>query len=201
VVDALVDLGEDRRDAEQALVLARAGFRDLEDLRLGLIEQLVHFLAARRERAFRDLGRHPREAPLHRALAHELRVAAHVERARRVLGERGEIRRPAGLVLVLARVDRFRDRHHVGRPRVLDQLLDVLPDAAVVVAVEIVARDDVGDAVECLVIDEERAEERLLGFHGMRRHPQRDELRIGGFLTNELRCSGHLFISLPGRAS
>src|SRR2546429_4535008 len=106
VVDALIDAREDRRDANQSLVLARAGFGDLEDLRLGLIEQLPDLLARRRERRFGDLGGDLREAPLHRALAHELRIAAHVERAWRVLRERGEIGGAPGLVLVLARLDR-----------------------------------------------------------------------------------------------
>src|SRR3546814_2243183 len=53
---------------------------------------------------------HLGEAPLHRALAHQLGVAADVERAGSVLGERREVGGAAGLVLVLARLHRLGHR-------------------------------------------------------------------------------------------
>jgi hypothetical protein len=91
------------------------------------------------------LGSDLREAPLHRALAHQLGVAADVERARRVLRQRAEVGRAAGLVLVLARLDRLRDRDHVGGPARLDQPCDMAPQPAVIVAVEVLAGDEVRD--------------------------------------------------------
>src|SRR5262249_51961096 len=178
VVDVLVDPREDRCDADQPLVLAGAGFRDLENLRLRLVEQLPDFLARGRERRFGDLGRDLREATLHRALAHQLRIATYVERTGGILGERGEVRGAAGLVLVLARLDRFRNRDDIRRPRMLDQLGDVPPDAAVVVAIEVVRGDQIGDAIERLVVDQQRPEERLLRLYRVRRYTKRDELRV-----------------------
>ena len=38
-----------------------------------------------------------------------------------------------------------------------------------VVAVKVFARDEVGDAIERLVVDQQRAEERLLGLDRVRR--------------------------------
>ena len=112
-------------------------------------------LAHRVERGVGDLGADLRQAALHRALAHDLGVAPDVVRGRRVLRQRAEIGGAAGLVLVLARLDRLGHRDHVGRLAVLDQLGDVAADAAMVVAVEIVARDEVGDAVPGLVVEQQ----------------------------------------------
>ena len=121
------------------------------------------------------------------ALAHQLRVAADVERARGVLRQRPEIGRPAGLVLVLACLDRLRHRHDVGRLGRLDQPRDMAEDAAVVVAVEILRRDQVGDAVESLVVEQQPAQQRLLGLDRMRRDLQRQQLRVLGFVAQRLR--------------
>src|SRR3972149_3761377 len=59
----------------------------------------------------------------------------------------------------------------------LDQLRDVAPDAAVVVPVEVPGRDQVGDAVECLVVEEQPAEERLLRLDRVRAYLDRQVLR------------------------
>ena len=90
-----------------------------------------------------------------------------------------EVGQAAGAVLVLARLDRLGDRDHVGRLALLDQLGDVAEDAAVVVAVEILGRDQVGDLVEGLVVEQQAAQQRLLGLDRMRRHLQREQLGIG----------------------
>jgi hypothetical protein len=141
---------------------------------------LPDLLAGGVEGALGDLGGHGCEAPLHRALAHQLGVAAHVERARRVLRQRGEIGAAAGLVLVLARLDRLVDRDDVGGPVGADQLRHMAPDAPVVVAVEVLAGDQIRDAVEGLVVQEERAEQRLLGFYRMRRHAKLQDPLVRG---------------------
>ena len=72
------------------------------------------------------------------------------------------------------------------------------PDAPVVVAVEILRRNQVGDAVERLVVEEQRAEQRLLGLHRMRRKLERDELRIGGVRVALPAVHGHLVVTPPG---
>jgi len=173
VIDALQHAREHRLDLLQPHAVPGAGLADLENARLGLVQELPHLLAARAERALGDLGGDLGEAPLHRALAHQLRVAPDVERARGVLRQRPEVGGAPGLVPVLARLDRFRHRDHVGGSAGLDQLRDVAPDAAVVVPVEVPGRDQVGDAVECLVVEEQPAEERLLRLDRVRRNLER----------------------------
>src|SRR5947209_7014178 len=56
------------------------------------------------------------------------------------------------------------------------------PDSAMVVAVEILGDHQVGDPVERLVVEEERAQQRLLRLDGMRRGLERKDvfLRYGG---------------------
>ena len=113
-----------------------------------------------------------------------------------------EIRGAAGFVLVLARFDRLGHRDDVRRTARLHQARDVAPDAPVVVAVEVVGRDDVGDAIERLVVDEKRAEQRLLRLHRMRRKLEREKLRICAFRARYLLvCNGHLFVTSPGPPS
>src|SRR5690349_23383764 len=100
VVDAFVDLCEDRRNAKQALVFACSSLGNLEDFRLGFIQQLADFLTGRGERAFSDFRRDLPESSLYRAIAYKLRVAADVDRAWRILRKLSEISSAAGLVLV-----------------------------------------------------------------------------------------------------
>jgi hypothetical protein len=78
----------------------------------------------------------------------------------------------------------------------------VAPDAAVVVAVEIVGRHQVGDAVERLVVEQQRAEQRLLRLDRVRRQPEGYELLISTLLprtcVRALLRQGHFF-GLPPR--
>ena len=80
----------------------------------------------------------------------------------------------------------------------LDELHDVPPDAAVIVAVEVFRADQVGDAVERLVVDQQRPEERLLRLYRVRRYAERDELRVTRRLARELLGYGHS-LYLPSR--
>src|SRR2546426_8836102 len=132
---------------------------------------------------YTTLFRSLRQASLDRALPHQLGVAPDIERARRILRQRAEVGRSAGAVLVLARLDRLGNRDHVGRPGGLHQLGDVAPDAAVVVAVEIVAADEVCDAVEGVGVEQQRAGQRLLRLYRGRRGPWRRAAPGGGLLA------------------
>jgi hypothetical protein len=75
----------------------------------------------------------------------------------------------------------------------------VAPDAAVVVAIEIRRRDEVGAAVERLVVDQQRAKQRLLGLDRVRRDPECYKLRVSARLARDALCNGH-FLDLPPRA-
>ena len=70
----------------------------------------------------------------------------------------------------------------------LDQLGDVPPDATVVVAIEVIRTDQIGDAIERVVVDEQRPEQRLLRLYRVRRYPKRDELRVSRRLARDLLC-------------
>jgi len=54
-------------------------------------------------------------------------------------------------------------------------------------------RDQIGDAIECLVVDEQRPEERLLRLYRVRRYTKRDELRISRRLARDLLGCCHFF--------
>jgi hypothetical protein len=119
------------------------------------------------------------ELPHDRALAHDLGVAADVVRRRRVLREARQVGEPARPLLVLARLDRLGDRDDVGGLALLDELGDVPEDAPVIVAIEIVDRDRVADAIPRAVVEEQPAENRLLRLDRVRRDLQADELAVG----------------------
>ncbi len=178
-VDPLHHLREQLMDVVEAAAGAGARLRDLEHLRLGLVEQLPDLLAGRAERAVGDVVADRDELPHDRALAHDLGVAADVVRRRRVLREARQVGEPAGPLLVLARLDRLGDRDHVGRLALLDELRDVPEDAPVIVAVEIVDGDRIADAIPRAVVEEQPAEHRLLGLDRVRRDLQADELTVG----------------------
>ena len=72
------------------------------------------------------------------------------------------------------------------------------PDAAVIVAIEVFAGDQIGDAVERLVVDQQRAEQRLLRLDRMRRDPECYKLCVSAFLARDVLCDGHFF-DLPPR--
>ena len=197
VVDLLEHARQHRLDVLQAVLAPRARLGDLEDARLGLVEELRDLLALRVVGAVGDLARHLREAPLHRALAHQFGVAADVGGAGGGLRQGRQVGGAAGAVLVLARLDRLAHRHDVGGTVQLDQARDVAEDAAVVVAIEVLRADHVGDAVEGLVVEEQAAEQRLLRLHRMRRDLQRQELRIAALLARCRLCKRHLVLFSP----
>jgi hypothetical protein len=66
----------------------------------------------------------------------------------------------------------------------------VAEDAAVVVAVEVLRGDQVGDLVEGVVIEQQAAQQRLLRLDRMRRHAQREQLRVVGLVAERFRL-GH----------
>ena len=88
----------------------RARLGDLEDLRLGLVEQHARVLAQRVVGGVGDLGADRGELAHDRALAHDLGVAPDVGGARRVLRERAEVGEAADVVELAARARGSRRR-------------------------------------------------------------------------------------------
>jgi hypothetical protein len=86
-------------------------------------------------------------------------------------------------------------RDHVGRLGLRDQLADVVEDQPVVVAVEIVLVDEIGDAIPGGIVQQQPPEHRLFGLDGVRRHLEGIELGIGG------RVHGAIIAALLGLQS
>ncbi|MGW8270506.1 MAG: hypothetical protein ACWGNS_08625 [Burkholderiales bacterium] len=63
-----------------------------------------------------------------------------------------------------------------------------------VVAVEIFRRDEIGHAIEGLIVEQKRAEQGLLRLHRVRRHLQRMELGIRAFLTRSDTAGGGILL-------
>ena len=192
-VDALHYAGEHGLDLLESAAITRPGLAYLEDARFSLVQQLAHVFSGRAERYFGNIGCDLREFPLHRALAHQFGVAADVQRAGRILRKRAKIGHAPGLVPVLARLDRFENRDDVGGAARFDQLADVTKNPPVIVAVEIVDRDQIRDLLPGLVVQQQPAKQRLLGLDRVRRYAQRKQLRVSRFDIEccDLGCARH----------
>ena len=94
---------------------ARALLGDREDLRFGLVEDLLDFLALRIERLAGDLVGDGDQLAQDAALAHDLGVAADVGGARHVLRQRVQVRQAAHLLGLADAGQGFEDGDHVGR--------------------------------------------------------------------------------------
>ena len=172
------DLRREVVDRYEAVLAARAGFGDLEDLAFRLVEHLGGRLPHGTERGIRDLGADRGEAAHDRALAHDLGVAPDVGGAGRIGGERAQVGMAPGVGELAAALEALGDRQCVGRLAALDQSADVLEDGPVVGAVEIGPGDDVRDPVPRRVVEEQAAQHGLLGFDRLRRHARGFDLGI-----------------------
>ena len=176
--DALDRLSEQGPQLLEALLAARAVLRDLEHLGLGLIEDLADAPSQWMVGRFGDLPARRGEAAQDRALAHDLGVAADVGRGRHVLDQRAEVRHPTDVIELLERAQHIGDGDDVGGLVVADQAQDRAEYRTVCVAVEILAAQEVGDAVDGRVLQQQSAEHGLLRLQRMRRHFQGVDLGV-----------------------
>ncbi len=177
-LDALDDLGQQRLDLLESLSAASALLGDLEDLGLGLVEDLLRLAPGGVQGARGDLVAGRDQAAQHRALAHDLRVATDVGGRRRVLGERVQVDEAAGVVSLAGIAQRLVDRDRVRGLAAIDQPADGPEDQLVVLPVEVGNADQVGNAVPGSVVDQQPAQDGLLGLDGVRRGADGRELRI-----------------------
>ena len=152
--------------------VAHALLADAKDLALGVVEDLRDRPALRIERAGRDLVARGDELAQHRALANDLGVAADVGRARHALRERVEVDQAAAVVGLAEPLQLLEDRDHVGRLGRVDQRRDRGVDQAVLVAIEVVFAEQVADPVPGAVVEQQAAEDALLGLGRVRRNAQ-----------------------------
>ncbi|MNI52311.1 hypothetical protein D3C73_1070780 [compost metagenome] len=193
LVNAFDHLGQQRLDLLETGRAARAFLGNLEDLGFCFIQQLARFLALRVQGGRRDLVGNRHQLAQHGALAHDLGVAADVGGRRGVVRQRVQIRQAARVFGLAGADQRFVDGDDVGGPRQADQTGDVVPDQPVVVAVEVLFDQHVGNTVPRGVVQQQTAQHRLLRLDGMGGNAQVFKLGIGrcvhGFNSNGCRIS------------
>ncbi len=178
--DALDHLRQQRTDFLEALLAARAVFGDLEDGRLGMVQDLTHTATQRVVGRVGDASARRRQSAQDCTLAHDFGVAPDVGGGRHVVDQRAQIRHATNVVELLQRTEHLPQRHHVGRLVVGDELHRRLVEQAMRVTVEIVCTEDVRDTIGGTIFQQQSAEHRLLRLHRMRWELDCGNLRIVG---------------------
>ena len=114
----------------------------------------------------------------HRTLAHQLRITANVGRRRRVLRQRIQIHESARLLGAAGVAQRLEYGDRIGRLAGVNEAADRPEDVLMVLPIEIVGADQVGDAIPRGVVEQQSAEHRLLRLDRVRRQTYGRELRI-----------------------
>ncbi|KAF0176541.1 MAG: Replicative DNA helicase [Caulobacteraceae bacterium] len=196
--DLLVDVAEARcepRDAAAAFVSgrrrfdgarerhvegaeaarARAGLREGEELAFRFLDLplCVHVLG-RRGREARDLAADADELAAQREIVDEVGVVARLRgQPGGVLHEHQQVARAADLLQAALALEPLAQGEAVGELAAPDEIGTHRKDAPVHGIVEVVRLEPVADAVEGLVVEQDRAEQRLLGFEVVRRGVER----------------------------
>ena len=174
VVVPLVDLVDDRRQQRahrnRAVALAEAAFGDLEHPLLGLVHQLARRLPVVDVHGRGDVGAGADQLPQQRALAHDVRVGADVGRGRGIAGDGAQVGKAAGSFELADALEVLGDGHHVARLGIPGKHCDRGVDQLVIVAIEVLGDQLVGDVVLGARIDEQAAQDCLLGLDRMRRN-------------------------------
>ena len=173
-------LGQQRLDFLKALLSARALFGDGKHLGFRFVEQLAHLAALGGKCRRGDIVGHGHQLAQHRTLPHDLRIAADIGRARRILRQRVQIGQATDFLGLAGHLQHLVDRNHVRRLGGGDQARNALEDQTVVEAIEIRFRQEIGNAVPGGVVQQQATEHRLLGLDRMRRNLETVELGVGG---------------------
>ena len=148
---------------------ADAALGDFEDFVLGLVEELVD-ARGRVVGGGGDFGRGRGERAQYRLLAHDARVVGDVGGGRDAGGELGDVSRAADRFELAARAQRVGHRDGVDRLVAVRQLGHHAKDLAMRLAIEVVGVEDFEGLVDGLVLEQDRAEHRLLGLQILRRN-------------------------------
>src|SRR5690606_31989412 len=148
--------------------LAPLPFRDLEYALLGEIDELLDGAAFGIVRARGDVAADLYQLSQQRAVADDPRVGTNIGRARRVLDELCEVAETARSLELPLPAELLADRHGVRRLVQVDELGDRAEDQAVIGAVEMLRGDDVRDLIPRALVEQQAAEQRLLGLDRVR---------------------------------
>lgn len=171
VVDAVDGLDQDIADPYRPAGL-RSRFGDLEDLPLGLVEDLVGAAPFRVEGAVGDLVADADQLAQGGALADDLRVGLDVGDRGNVLRQFAEIGQAADLGQLSFLLQLLGEGHHVDRLVGLGQLVDGAEDQAMVMAVEIAVGHRIRHTLPGVVVQHQATQHGLLGLDRVRRHLQ-----------------------------
>ena len=145
-----------------------APLRDRVELRLGPVDRLLDLRGV----LVPDPGDPPRgrdQVPQDRLALHDPGVLRREDGRRRLLGQRGEVAAPADRLELAVALERLGDRDDVDRLTALPQVHHDAVDLPVRLAVEVDRAQDVRDLDDGVAVDEEGAEDGLLGLEALRR--------------------------------
>src|SRR5882762_8326576 len=113
VIDLIDDPGEQLADRHRAVALAEAPFGNIEHALLGAVNQLARGLAVVVEHGGGDVGAGADQLPQQRALAHDVRVGAHVGGRGGVARNRAQVGESAGRLEPAGALQMLGHRHYV----------------------------------------------------------------------------------------
>jgi hypothetical protein len=143
-----------------------------EDRALGFVEEHFRF-QFRFVRLGQDLVGRVDQAAERRLLLDDPRVVLDVGRSRYAVGQRRDVGRPPDLVQLPGPRQFFLQRDEVDGMTAFAERHHLVEDAAVRITEEVLGVDQLGGVVERVVVDQDRAEDRLLGIEIVRKRPFR----------------------------
>ncbi len=144
-------------------------FGDFEHALLGPIDQVARRQALVAEDRRGDLAPGLDQRAQQRTFAHDGGVGAHIGGGGGIARQSAEVGQAAGVLEPAVALELFGDGDDVAGTTAADQRGQSLEDQAVIGAIEIRRRNDVGNLVPGAAIDQQRTEHRLLGFDRVRR--------------------------------
>ena len=166
VVEAIVRVVEEHPQRREPHV--HAPLADREELRLGAVDRRLDVRAVLvPDRG--DLARGGDEVPQDCLALDDPRVMDGVDGRGRPVAQRGQVRAPAHALEPPGPLEGLRDGHDVDRLAAFEQLEDGAVDEAVGLTVEVLRAQELGDLHDGVAVDEDRAEDRLLGVDALGR--------------------------------
>jgi hypothetical protein len=177
-LDVLERRPQDLLDPDEPLALV--ALRDLEDARLGLVEDLLDFALALLVDVADDLRGRVDQAPQQRLLAHDARVVLDVGGGRHRVEELRQVLQAADAVELAGLLELLADRDHVDHVPALEEPGHRPEHPAVGLTEEHRVVDVLDGARDRVAVDQHPAEHRDLGFRRGRGTAVVARVRDGG---------------------
>ena len=177
-LNAFDHLGEQGIDVLKAGLAAKATLGNGKHLGLGLIKQLFWVAAKRRECITGNFIAGSHQLAQNGSVAHDLGITPDVRRRGGICSQFAQVSESAGIARLACMIQAFSDRDHISGFAALQQAPDLAKNPGMLVAVEILFTEQVGDLVERSVVQQQAAKHRLFRLHRMRRNAQLRDRRI-----------------------